>query len=55
MLIVFPYIQGIVHKQFVPPGQTVKASVAVRVPSGLGGHSAQTPKQGEEKQLHSPP
>jgi hypothetical protein len=49
-------IQGIVHKEFVPPGQTVNGKFYCKVfKAAEGGNSAQTSRQVEEKQLISPP
>jgi hypothetical protein len=42
MLIIFFDIQGIVHKEFVPPGQTVNGKFYCEV---LKRHSAQTPRK----------
>jgi len=57
MLIFFFFdIQVIVHKEFAPPGQTVNGKFYCEVfEAAEGGHSAQTSRQVEEKQLVSPP
>ena len=56
MLIIFFDIQGIVHKQFIPPGQTLNGKFYCEVfKAAEGGNSAQTSRQVEEKQLISPP
>jgi len=46
MLIIFFDIQGIVHKEFVPPGQTINGFEAAEE-----GHLAQTSRQVEEKPI----
>jgi hypothetical protein len=56
MLIVFSDIQGIVHKEIVPFGQTVNGKLYCEVlKRSEGGHSEQNSRQVEEKQLVSPP
>jgi len=48
-------IQGIVYKEFVPPGQTINGKFYCEVLKWQVGHLAQTSRQVEEKQLVSPP
>jgi len=50
-------IRGIVHKEFIPPDQTVNGKFYCEVLKRLkgGGHSALTSRQVEEQQLVSPP
>jgi histone-lysine N-methyltransferase SETMAR len=57
ILIFFFDIQGIVHMEFIPPGQTVNDKFYCEVLKWLRGeHSAQTSRQLEEQQqLVSPP
>jgi hypothetical protein len=56
MLIVFFDIQGTVHKEFIPAGQTVSGKFYCEVfEAAGGGHLAQTSRQVEKQQLVSPP
>jgi hypothetical protein len=52
----FFYIQGIVHKEFVLPGQTVSGRFYCEVLKRLNeGIRSKTSRQVEEQQLVSPP
>jgi hypothetical protein len=55
MLIVFFDIQGIVHKEFISPGQTVNGEFCWEVLKRLGEGIRRKCWQVEEKQLVSPP